>query len=67
MTTVFSRRNAFLGWLVWSLAKRRLRRSLPLGTAPRRRLLRGAAALAVFAALGAVWAKRSDGSGETDA
>ena len=58
MSNVFSRRNAFLGWAVWTLAKRRLRKRLRAdGKAPRRRLLRGATAVAALAVLAAVWAK----------
>ncbi len=67
MADVFSRRNALLGWLVWSLAKRRLRRRLHAeGAAPRRRrVLRAASAVAVLAALAAVWARRPGrGGGE---
>ena len=61
MADVFSRRNALLGWLVWKLAKRRLRQKLrPDGEPVRRRgALRGVAAVAVLAGLAAVWAKRS--------
>jgi hypothetical protein len=63
---VFSRRNALLGWLVWSMAKRRLRKRLQRnGEAPRRRtLLRGVTVVAVLAALAAVWAKRSSDTAE---
>jgi hypothetical protein len=61
MEDVFSRRNALLGWLVWKLAKRRLRQKLrPEGESARRRgALRGVAVVAVLAGLAAVWAKRS--------
>ena len=50
-----------LGWIVWKLAKRRLRQKLrPDGAAVRRRgALRGVAVVAVLAGLAAVWAKRS--------
>ena len=60
MADVFSRRNALIGWLVWSMAKRRLRKRLRRdGEAPRRRpLLRGVTVVAVLAALAAVWATR---------
>jgi hypothetical protein len=58
---VFSRRNALLGWLVWKLAKRRLRQRLRADGEParRRRSLRGNAVVAVLAGLAAVWARRS--------
>jgi hypothetical protein len=61
MADVFSRRHAMLGWLVWNLAKRRLRRKLrPEGEQVRRRgALRGVVVVAVLAGLAAVWAKRS--------
>ena len=61
MTDVLSRRYALLGWAVWRLAKRRLRKQLRAGeeALPRRRLLRGVVAVAALAALAAVWAKRS--------
>jgi hypothetical protein len=61
MADVFSRRNALLGWLVWKLAKRRLKQKLrPDGEPVRRRgALRGVAAVAVLAGLAAVWSKRS--------
>ncbi len=60
------RRYAVLGWVVWRLAKRRLRQKLrPDGAPPRGRVVRAVAAVAVLAALAAVWAKRAghgDGS-----
>ena len=61
MTDVLSRRYALLGWAVWRLAKRRLRKKLRVDdeSPPRRRMLRGVAAVAALAALAAVWAKRS--------
>jgi hypothetical protein len=61
MADIFSRRNAMLGWLVWKLAKRRLRQKLrPEGEPTRRRsALRGVAVVAVLAGLAAVWGKRS--------
>ena len=66
MADVLSRRNALLGWVVWNLAKRRLRKKLRAeGDAPRRRrLLRGIAAVAVLAALAGVLAKRSTDAGD---
>ena len=61
MADDFSRRYALLGWAVWRLAKRRLRKKLRADdeAPPRRRLLRGVVAVAVLAALAAVWARRS--------
>jgi hypothetical protein len=65
MADVFSRRNALVGWVVWSVAKRRLRaRVRGEKGAPRRRVLRAATAVAVLAALAAVWAKRRGGGEE---
>jgi hypothetical protein len=66
---VLSRRYALLGWAVWRLARRRLRKKLHADDElPRRRvLLRGVAAVAALAALAAVWSKRShhvDDTGE---
>jgi hypothetical protein len=64
--TPVDRRYALLGWAVWKLAKRRLRRKLHAdGEAPRRRtLFRGVAAVAVLAALATAWAKRGGGREE---
>jgi hypothetical protein len=61
---VLSRRYALLGWAVWKLARRRLRRKLrPEGAPPgRRTLLRGVGAVAALAALAAVWSRRSHGT-----
>jgi hypothetical protein len=60
-----SRRYALLGWLVWKLARRRLRRKLRDGAPARGTLLRGVGAVAVLAALAAVWSRRGrDGAGE---
>lgn len=55
-----------LGWLVWKLAKRRLRQKLNAeGEAPGgRRVLRTVGAVAALAALAAAWSKRSGGTGE---
>ena len=62
MPDMFSRRNAMLGWAMWSLAKWRLRRAPRKEPRRRRGILRVAVALAVFGALAAVWAKRSRGT-----
>jgi hypothetical protein len=69
MADVFSRRNALLGWVVWNLAKRRLRQKLRPDGAPTRRrgALRAVAAVAVLAGLAAVWAKRSANDGDASA
>ena len=66
MRDVLSRRYALLGWAVWALAKRRLRKKLRAeGGAPRRRrILRGIAAVAALAALAGVLAKRSTHAGD---
>jgi len=61
MADVFSRRNAFLGWLAWTLAKHQLRRAPSERPPKRRRFLRAVTAIAVLAALAAVWARRSSG------
>jgi hypothetical protein len=63
---VLSRRYALLGWAVWKLAKRRLRKKLHAeGDVPRRATaLRGVVAVAALAALAAVWSKRSHASGD---
>jgi hypothetical protein len=60
VSDVLSRRYALLGWAVWKLARRRLRRKLAAdGAAPRRRaLIRSVAAVAALATLAAVWSKR---------
>ena len=66
MSNSDTRKYAMLGWFVWTLAKRRLRRSSRSeDAAPRRRrpLLRIVLAVAVLGALAAVWAKRSAGDG----
>jgi len=61
MGGLFSRRNAFLGWMAWTLAKWQLRRA-PSKKPPRRRtFLRAVTAIAVLAALAALWARRSGG------
>jgi hypothetical protein len=67
MPDMLSRRYALLGWAVWSLAKRRLRKKLRAeGDAPRRRkVLRGIAAVAALAALARVLAKRSTDAGDS--
>lgn len=69
---MLNRRHALLGWVVWKLARRRLRKKLsPDGTSGGRPLLRGVVAVAALAALAAVWAKRSgsrpDSSGDASA
>jgi hypothetical protein len=56
-----------LGWAVWKLAKRRLRKKLHTddeGVPRRRTALRTVGAVAALAALGAVWSKRSRGAGD---
>jgi len=60
-----NRRYAFLGWIAWTLAKRQLRRAPSEKPPRRRRFLRIVTAIAVLAALAAVWAKRGkrDASG----
>jgi hypothetical protein len=57
----FNRRYALLGWVVWRLAQRRLRKKLRgEGELPRRRrILRGVLAVAALAALARVAAKRA--------
>ena len=64
----FNRRYAPLGWVVWRMAQRRLRKKLRgEGELPRRRrLLRGVLAVAALAALARVAAKRvhADGAGD---
>ena len=69
MPDALSRRYALLGWVVWRLAKRRLRAKLrPDDKAPRRRrMLRGVVAVAALAALAAVWSKRSTHAGDAAA
>jgi hypothetical protein len=52
------RRYAFLGWIAWTLAKRQLRRAPSERPPRRRRFLRAVTAIAVLAALAAVWARR---------
>lgn len=54
------RRYALLGWLAWTLAKRQLRRAPSERPPRRRRFLRAVTAIAVLAALAAVWAKRGN-------
>ena len=58
---MFNRRNALLGWVVWKLAKRRLRQRLGGDEAApqRRRVLRVATVVAVLATLAALWSKRA--------
>jgi hypothetical protein len=62
MSDMLSRRNALVGWAVWTLAKRRLlgaRAVEPSRPSWRRRLLRTATAVAVLALIGVVWARHS--------
>ena len=63
MAEPFSRRYALLGWVVWRMAQRRLRKKLRgEGDAPRRRrFLRGIVAVAALAALARAAAKRARG------
>jgi len=56
-----NRRYALLGWFAWTLAKRQLRRAPSQRPPRRRRFLRVVTAIAVLAALAALWAKRGDG------
>ncbi len=59
---MFSRRNAFLGWLVWKLAKRRLSRRVGQAattTSPRRRFGRLATIAAGLVAVVAAVRKRA--------
>jgi hypothetical protein len=67
MPEPFNRRYALLGWFVWRLAQRRLRKKLRgEGEAPRRRRwLRGVLAVAALAALARVAAKRAGGDDGT--
>jgi len=62
----FNRRYALLGWAVWRLAQRRLRKKLrgEQDAPRRRRILRGVLAVAVLAALARVAAKRAGGDDE---
>jgi len=64
VSDVLSRRkNALIGWAIWTLAKRRLLGAHPVEPSPgpswRRRLLRTATAVAVLALIGVVWARHS--------
>ena len=63
MAEPFSRRYALLGWVVWRMAQRRMRKKLRgEGGAPhRRRFLRGIVAIAALAAIARAAAKRAGG------
>ena len=63
MANSSSRRNALIGWLLWSLAKRQLFKAPAEKPKPpkRRRFLRIVTAIAVLAALAGLWAKRANG------
>jgi len=58
---VSDRRYALLGWFAWTLAKRQLRRAPSRRPPRRRRFFRAVTAIAVLAALAALWAKRGNG------
>ena len=66
MAEPFSRRYALLGWVVWRMAQRRLRKKLRgEGDAPhRRRFLRGILAIAALAAVARAATKRTAGAGD---
>ena len=67
MAQPFNRRYALLGWVVWRMAQRRLRKKLRGdGEVPRRRrLLRGVLAVAALAAVARVAAKQRGGDEES--
>ncbi len=67
MAEPFNRRYALLGWVVWRMAQRRLRKKLRGdGELPRRRrVLRGVLAVAALVALARVAAKRAHADGES--
>ena len=69
MAQPFNRRYALLGWVVWRMAQRRLRKKIRgEGEAPRRRrFLRGVLAVAALAALARVAARRARSNGDGDA
>ncbi len=64
MAEPFSRRYALLGWVVWRMAHRRMRKKLRgEGAAPhRRRFLRGILAVAALAAVARAAGKRASGT-----
>jgi len=76
MSTVFTRRNAMLGWLAWSLIRRRLRRRTEAAVAgladlvetpTKRHRLRNVVVLGAVAAGGyALWQKVRGGGGADD-
>jgi hypothetical protein len=65
---MFNRRNAFLGWVVWKLAKRRLRQRLGSeeGAQRRQRVFRIVTVVGVLATLAALWSKRSSAEQAAD-
>jgi hypothetical protein len=69
MADMHSRRNALVGWLVWTLAKRKLLGARVPEPPPehtwRRRILRTVTAVAVLALIGFVWARRPRPVSET--
>ena len=64
MAKVASRRNALIGWTLWTLAKRRLRQMPREKPRRGRRIIRSVVAIAVMAALAALWTQRSRGRGQ---